>query len=163
MIPANLTALAQACAKELIARKETIAVSESSAGGLVSAALLSVGGASNYFIGGSVTYSRPAGRGFLGLERLPEGMRSSTEPYVAMMAETVRNKVNAAWGLAEAGAAGPTGNRYGDPAGHTCVGIVGRVSETRTVRTNSADREANMIAFAEAALTLLRDSLKGAA
>lgn len=162
MIPANLTALAQDCARELIARKETIAVSESSAGGLVSAALLSIGGASNYFIGGSVTYSRPAGRGFLGLERLPEGMRSSTEPYVAMMAETVRGKVNAVWGLAEAGAAGPTGNRYGDPAGHTCVGIIGPGrTATRTLRTGSGDREANMIAFAEAALTLLRDSLKG--
>ena len=159
MIDAHLARLAEQAAAILVARKETVGVSESSAGGLVSAALLAVPGASAYFLGGSVTYARPAARGFLGVERLPEGMRSATEPYAAFMAGRVRERVAAVWGLAEAGAAGPTGNRYGDPAGHTCLAVAGPAAKVRTLRTGSADRPANMIAFAEAALTLFVEAL----
>lgn len=158
-IPPRLTRLAQACAERLVARQETIGVSESSAGGLVAAALLSVPGASAYFIGASVTYSRPAARGLLGVERLPPGVRSSTEPYAAFMAETVRERLGATWGLCETGASGPSTNRYGDPTGHTCLAIAGPATATRTLRTGLGEREPNMIAFAEAALQLLHDTL----
>lgn len=160
MIDAHLARLAEQAAAILVARKETVGVSESSAGGLVSAALLAVPGASVYYLGGSVTYARPAARGFLGVERLPEGMRSSTEPYAAFMAGRVRERVGATWGLAEAGAAGPTGNRYGDPAGHSCFAVAGPSGRVRTLRTGSADRAANMVAFAEGALTLFIEALQ---
>ncbi|WP_236627757.1 CinA family protein [Caulobacter sp. B11] len=56
----DLPALAQAVAARLIARKETVAISESSAGGLISAALLAVPGASAYYVGGVVTYTARA-------------------------------------------------------------------------------------------------------
>ncbi|GGC79190.1 CinA family protein [Chelatococcus reniformis] len=158
-IPPSLTRLARTCAERLIARQETIGISESSAGGLVAAALLAVPGASAYFLGASVTYARPAARGFLGIERLPPGVRSSTEAYAAFMAETVRLRLGATWGLCETGAAGPSTNRYGDPTGHTCLAIAGPVADTRTLRTGLGEREPNMIAFAEAALQLLHDTL----
>ncbi len=163
MIDPHLARLAQQAAEILMARKETVGVSESSAGGLVSSALLAVPGASAYFLGGSITYARPAARGFLGVERLPEGMRSATEPYAAFMAGRVRDKLGSTWGLAEAGAAGPTGNRYGDPAGHTCLAVAGSIARIRTLRTGSADRAANMQAFAEAALMLFVETLQAAA
>jgi nicotinamide-nucleotide amidase len=158
-LPAELTRLAQACSALLFARKETIAVSESSAGGLVSAALLSVPGASAYFLGGSVTYARPAARVFMGIEKLPEGMRSSSEPYAALMATRVRERLGATWGLCETGAAGPTGNSYGDAAGHSCMATAGPIALVRTIETERAGREANMVAFAIATLILLHTAL----
>jgi len=145
----------QRIAERLVARKETIAISESSAGGLISAALLSVPGASAYFLGGGVIYTKKAMGALLGLTRADlEGQRSATEPMASLLAETVKNRLNADWGLAETGMAGPTG-----AAGHACVAVSGRRTAARTVETGSSDRESNMVAFANAALELLEDSL----
>jgi nicotinamide-nucleotide amidase len=147
-------------AAQLIARKETIAVSESSAGGLISAALLSIPGASAYFLGGGVIYTRKAIESILQLTKADlAGIRSATEPMSVLLAETIRNKLDASWGLAETGATGPTGNRYGDAAGHACLAVAGRRKASRVLETGSSDRMANMIAFANAALELLDDVL----
>ena len=145
----------------LKARGETIAVVESSIGGLVSAALLSVPGASAYYLGGALVYTRAAGDAFLAIpESARKGLRASTEPYARLMATTVRQRLDTTWGLAETGASGPTGNRYGDPAGHACVAVIGATEKSITVRTGSPDRIANMRAFAAAALDLLEESLR---
>ncbi|MCE9521529.1 MAG: CinA family protein [Alphaproteobacteria bacterium] len=146
-------------------RGERIAIAESSSGGLISAALLAVPGASIYYAGGGIIYTGRALKGLLGLSRTDigvRGLRSSSEPYAAFLAETVRAKHRVDWGLAETGAAGPTGNPYGDPAGHTCLAIAGPKSETLTLRTGSADRSENMWLFAEAALELLVSTLETA-
>jgi nicotinamide-nucleotide amidase len=76
-----------------------------------------------------------------------------------LLAETVRNRLDADWGLAETGATGPTGNRYGDAAGHACLAVAGRWKASRVLETGSSDRMANMIAFANAALELLEEVL----
>ena len=137
-------------------RKETVAVAESSSGGLVSAALLSVGGASAYYLGGGVIYTGKARMSLLELPReAVAGMRSASEPYALLLARTVRERFGATWGISETGAAGPTGNGYGDAAGHTCVAISGPMEFAMTIETGSADRLANMDAFAAAALELL--------
>ncbi len=147
----------------LKARRETIAIAESSSGGLISAALLAVPGASAYYRGGGVIYSPKAFGGLLGLDRSAmEGLRSSTEPYALLLAQTIQSNLNATWGLSETGAAGPSGNGYGDAAGHTCVGLIskdGTVSQSRTLETGLADREANMRHFALEALDLLHQAL----
>ncbi len=156
----DLDPIAARVARRLIARGETIAVSESSAGGLISAALLAVPGASAYFLGGAVVYTGAARQALLGIT--PDdlvGMRPSTEPYAALLARTVRTKFAASWGVSETGATGPTGNRYGDAAGHVCLGIDGPALETRTIETGSPDRARNMHAFAAAALELLETAL----
>ena len=147
-------------AERLIARKETIAICESSAGGLISAALLTVPGASAYFLGGGVIYTRKAMVTLLDLtpENL-DGIRSATEPMARLLAKTVRDRLGADWGLAETGATGPTGNRYGDAAGHACLAVAGKMSASRILETGSSDRLANMVAFANAALELLEEVL----
>src|ERR1051325_9932847 len=157
----SLLPLAKRVGEKLKARKETVGVSESSAGGLVSAVLLAVPGASAYFMGGAVVYTRPAGEAFLTASPSKRaGIRSSSEPWALPAADLVRGKLNTAWARAEAGAAGPTGNSYGDPAGHTCVAVVGPKGKiARTLRTGSNDRVANMRAFAAEALTLLDEQL----
>ncbi|MBM3490674.1 MAG: CinA family protein [Alphaproteobacteria bacterium] len=153
--------LAAEIARRLVARRETVAVSESSTGGLISAALLRVPGASAYYCGGAVVYTVVARSELLGIDdQRMAGLRSASEPYVLLTADTIRSRLRTTWGLAEAGAAGPEGNRYGDPAGHTCLAVVGPLRQARTLRTGIADRAANMLRFAEAALALFRDSLK---
>ena len=157
----ELDALAGLLAKLLKERKETIAVAESSAGGLISAALLSVPGASAYFLGGGVIYTQAARRGLL---RVPDdsvkGIRSSSEPYATLKARTIRELLGATWGLAETGATGPTGNRYGDAAGHACIAVAGPVERDHPLETGHGDREKNMWAFAKRALELLETALK---
>lgn len=157
-----LLPLAEKIGARLKARGETIAIAESSTGGLISAALLSVGGASAYFRGGSVIYTAHARAGFLNIPNpLPAPIeRASTEPYAMLLADTVRAKLDASWGLGETGATGPTGNRYGDKAGHSCIAVTGpNFCRAITLETGSDDRIANMRAFGVKALELLAEAL----
>ena len=156
----TLLPLAGQVALLLKSRRETIAVAESSAGGLIAAALLAVPGASAYFLGGAVVYTRKAREQLMQLPReAVTGMRSASEPYALLLARTASQRLGASWGLAETGAAGPTGNPYGDAAGHSCIAIAGVAEEVITLETGSADRAANMRAFAAAALELLQRRL----
>lgn len=156
----DLLPLAETIAARLKARRETIAVAESSTGGLISAALLAVPGASAYFLGGAVAYTRPAKLKFLSLEEAALAQfRAATEGHALVLARGARAQFATTWGLSETGATGPTGNRYGDAAGHTCLAIVGAAEKAITLETGSADRVANMYAFAAAGLKLLADSV----
>ena len=156
----ELMPYAEQAAVLLKARKETIAVVESSAGGLIAAALLAVPGASAYFIGGAVMYTRQAWNAVRDFrdEELG-GVRAATEIQALARARLARGRFGATWGIGETGAAGPAGNRYGDPAGHTCIAVAGPVERVITLKTGSNDRAANMHAFAAAALNLLAESL----
>jgi len=158
----ELSGMASAVGARLKAQKQTIAVAESSAGGLISAALLAVPGASAYFIGGGVIYTQAARRGLLRVaDEAVTGIRSSSEPYALVKARAVRELLGTTWGLSETGATGPTGNRYGDAAGHACIAVTGPVERVITVETGSPDREANMWRFAQEALRLLETCLGG--
>ncbi|KAB2920558.1 MAG: CinA family protein [Hyphomicrobiaceae bacterium] len=156
----RLTPIAAEIAARLKERRETIAVAESSTGGLIAAALLSIPGASAYFLGGAVVYTARARRALLAIDDAAmSGLRSASEPYAALVARTVRERHRAIWGLSETGATGPTGNRYGDPAGHTCIAVSGPSERVLTFRTGSSDRQANMQAFAGKALETLLQAL----
>ena len=143
-------------------RGESIGVAESSAGGMISAALLAVPGASAYFRGGAVIYTGPARQGLIGItDEMMKGMRASTEAYALLMARRIRELMGTTWGLAETGATGPTGNRYGDAAGHACFAVVGNGDEVAvTLETGHGDRDRNMAAFACGALDLLEAALR---
>ena len=152
----ELLPLAEQAGALLKARKETIVIAESSTGGLISAALLSVPGASAYFLGGGVIYTRYARRIFLEIpDEAMKGMRASTEAYALLSARTVRKRFDASWSIAETGATGPTGNPYGDAAGHSCIAVAGMAERAITLETGSQDRIGNMRAFSKAALELL--------
>jgi PncC family amidohydrolase len=162
-VPESLAALGAAVGQLLKDRKHTLAVAESSAGGLINAALVAVPGASAYYLGGAIIYT-PAGRSAL-LGITPgdmTGMRSASEPFARLLAQRAREKLGATWGLAETGAAGPTGNRYGDAPGHACIAVAGPVEAAITLETASAEREANMWRFAREALSLLESCLRRA-
>ena len=160
----DLLPLAEKLGARLKVRGDTIAIAESSTGGLISAALLGVGGASAYFVGGAVVYTQTARRALLDIQDpAMAGMRASTEPYARLLAQTARQRFSASWALAESGATGPSGNRYGDPAGHTCIAVSGASERSTTLETGSSHRVANMQAFSAPALDLLLDVLAGKA
>ena len=133
----DLIPLAETIATRLKARRESIAIAECTTGGLISAALLALPGAS-----ATLTQFQPA-----------------TEPHALLLARGAQVRFAAAWGLGETGATGPTGNRYGNPAGHTCLAVAGTVERAITLETGSAERLRNMHTFAAAALNLLADTI----
>src|SRR5215216_6256588 len=149
----DLLPLAEQAASRLTQSRQTIAVAESSTGGLIAAALLAVPGASAFFLGGAVVYTRQARTVLLEIpEAALSGMRPATEAYALLLARHTRARFSCGWALAETGATGPTGNRYGDAAGHTCIAIAGPAAEqAMTLETGEADRLANMHAFTAAA------------
>ena len=156
----ELVTIAEKIATQLIARKQTISVAESSTGGLIAAALLSVPGASAYFLGGAVVYTRDARRLLMDIpDDAMTGIRSASEPYAKLLAETARRRFATDWGLSETGATGPTGNRYGDAAGHSCMAVAGAQTTVITLETGKSDRQANMHEFAKTALELLLKNL----
>jgi nicotinamide-nucleotide amidase len=156
----ELAAHAERVAALLQERKETVAVAESSAGGLITAALLAVPGASAYCLGGMVIYTRQAWDALRDFDQeLLGGYRSATEQNALIRARLIRERFGASWGIGETGAAGPTGNRYGDPAGHARLAVSGRSERVITLKTGNSERMANMHAFAAAALRLLEESL----
>jgi len=156
----ELIAIAENIAARLIERRQTVAVAESSTGGLISAALLAVPGASAYFLGSAVVYTRVARRILMDIpDEAMKGIRSASEVYAKLLASQIRQRFSSDWGLSETGATGPTGNRYGDAAGHSCIAVAGLEQSVITLETGSADRLANMHVFAATALDLLLQKL----
>jgi PncC family amidohydrolase len=152
----DLIPIAAQIAGHLTARRQTIAVAESSTGGLISTALLAVPGASAYFLGSAVVYTREARRILMDIPDADmKGIRSASEIYAKLLATQIRQRFNSDWGLSETGASGPTGNRYGDAAGHSCIAVAGAKARAVTLETGNADRLGNMHAFAKAALSEL--------
>ncbi len=161
-LPPALAEAGATCGRLLLERSETVAVGEGSCGGLISAALLAVPGASAYFLGGAVIYTRNALDGLLtGRVDRPEKLRGASEPWAIHLARAARVHMDATWGIGEGGAAGPSGNPYGDPAGHVWVAVAGPVEDARNLRTGQSDRQTNMVAFAVSALDLLARHLDG--
>jgi nicotinamide-nucleotide amidase len=157
----TLIPLAEEVGKLLVAREGKVAVAESAAGGLINAALLAVPGASGWCLGGAVLYTRQSRLALKDMH--PEmfaDMTGSTELYARFMARIVRERFDAQWCLCETGTAGPTGSRYGYPAGHACFAVSGPIDRALTIETGKDDRVENMYAFAEAGLKLLVEILK---
>ena len=157
----DLSAMAESVGALLKQYRQTISVAESSAGGLISASLVALPGASAYYVGGAVIYTRAARKGLLGVpDQAMADMRASTEPYALLKARAVRESLGTTWGLSETGASGPTGNRYGDAAGHACIAVAGPVERVVTLETGDTDRQANMWTFTGEALALLERCLR---
>ena len=160
----DLLPQAERIAARLKARGETVSVAESSTAGMISAALLAVPGASAYFIGGAVVYTRQSRTELLRVTEAEfaalTGITPSTEPYALLFARKIKERLSTTWSVGETGTAGPTGSRYGHAAGHSCVAVIGPNGErSLTVETGKDDRVDNMRVFSIAALDLLENAL----
>jgi nicotinamide-nucleotide amidase len=160
----ELESMATAVGEALKARGETVMVAESSCGGLISAALLAVPGASAYYRGGLVLYTYESRSKFLSKDgkNSLEGVTPSSEDYALAMARAARATLNPTWAIGETGTAGPTGSRYGHGPGHACIAVDGPLARAVTIETRQSDRVTNMQVFARAALDLLAAALREA-
>ena len=157
---AEQEALTAEIASVLTERGETVAVAEATTGGLVSAALLSVAGASRYYAGGGVVYTLNSRIQLAGVSSEDyANYRGTTPDLIASLAEAMRQRLRATWVIAESGLAGPTGGRSGAPAGRTTVGVAGPVARTEVFETGISDRVDNMVEFTTIALRYLRDAV----
>ena len=150
--------LVQDIASMLIERSEKITVAESTAGGLISAALLSFPGASQYYAGGGVVYTLNSRIKIAGVSPEEyENYRGTTEELLASLVKSMRLKIGADWCIGESGIAGPAGGRSNHTKGRTVIGISGPINRTTTIETETLDREANMVEFTTESLIFLRD------
>ena len=159
----DIVKLSSEIANLLKKNKQTVSVIESSSGGLISSALLSQKGASSYYMGGQVIYTLQSIKAITGLrmrELKEKNIRSSSEPFALLIAQKARGLYETDWAIGESGAAGPTGNGYGDPAGYTCFAVAGKQERTSHIYTNSEIRIENMEGFAKAALEQFFEILK---
>lgn len=153
-------ALATEIAERATARGESVAVAEATTGGLVSSALLWVAGASRFYAGGGVVYTRNSRIQLAGVPAAEyENYQGTTEALIASLAEAMRTRLGATWCIAESGLAGPTGGRSGAPIGRTTIGVAGPVARTQVVETGVTDRGENMSLFTTLALRYLRDAI----
>ncbi len=160
LLPSELLDIGASCGALLKERGETVSTGEGSCGGLMTAALLAVPGASAYFIGGSVIYTKGALDGLLtGEVERPKKLRGASEPWALHLARSSRAHMGSVWGLGEGGATGPQGNPYGDPSGHAWVAVSGPTEGAENLLTGSDDRVANMVAFAVGGLELFHRHL----
>jgi len=157
------TRLANDIAERLIARGETVAVAEATAGGLVSAALLSVAGASKFYKGGGVVYTLASRTALAGADaKQYENYRGTTPEMLASLTESMRRRLDATWCIAESGLAGPTGGRFGATVGKVTIGVAGPVSRVEVFQTGLSDRIENMVEFATRSLRYLSDAIREA-
>ena len=157
----NFPLQAQPAASLLTDLGHSISVAESSTGGLIAASLLSVPGASRYFKGGMLIYTPQSRLALLDLDRERlRNLKPLTEEMAMEFASAARAKLNATWGIAELGVAGPGGTPYSDKVGISVIALSGPRDAAVTITTDSSDRVANMSAFAEAALRLLEETLR---
>ena len=153
----TLTKLAVDTAKALRNTQATVAVAESSTGGLISAALVAIPGASEFYVGGSVVYSLPSRRELLRMRRADvQGIEVLSEAMALRFAEHARAQLDTTWAIAELGVAGPADSPYGHPAGTCVIGVAGPRTASLRIDTNSNQRENNMWRFADEALQVLR-------
>lgn len=156
--------LARAVGELLLARGEKVAVSETTAGGLVSARILSVPGASGWFESGLVPYSSPTKWEALGMDREIAREHGAVSPqWVSATAEAMRRATGAAWAVAESGIAGPQGSRRSPkPVGSVAIAVSGPNGTVAQEIQLPGSRAEVMKQISEEVLTLLRTRLESA-
>lgn len=138
---------------------QTVALAESATAGEVSARLGRVPGAQQSLVGGVVVYTSAAKRELLGADAQVEGEASVAEATTAALAEAVRRRYDADWGLATTGVAGPAGVGSIEP-GTVTWALAGRglATEVEARRVNG-DRAMIIARLGTSALDLLRRRL----
>jgi PncC family amidohydrolase len=143
----------------LVARSERVAVAESCTGGMVLARLTDVAGSSAYVVGGMVAYSNDVKVRDLGVDAaLIAAHGAVSEPVAAAMADGVRSRLGAEWGLSVTGIAGPSGGSEAKPVGTVVIAVSGNRPSVRTYRF-LGDRHTVRLFSVAAALDQLRRAL----
>ncbi|CAD6571996.1 MAG: hypothetical protein CYPHOPRED_004683 [Cyphobasidiales sp. Tagirdzhanova-0007] len=160
-LPSQLKDLAHEVAGLLKDRKQTISVAETAAGGLISASILSYPGASKIYRGGLTLYTLDSRIAFAGWTQADLDAYAGPSPdVVSNLAKNVQQKLESTYCVCESGTAGPTGGQTRNrQPGYVALAVSGPTGvNVKEVETSlGADREKNMLAFAEEAFKLVKD------
>lgn len=152
--------LATVVGRALTAAGLTLAVAESCTGGLVAASCTSIPGSSAWFLEGAVTYGNQAKVRMLGVDPgALEAHGAVSEPVARQMAEGVRDRAGATWGLSTTGIAGPTGGSDEKPVGTVHIAAAGPAGTEHLLLRLSGDRVRIQKLAAAAVIDLLRRHL----
>ena len=145
----------------LRARGEHVSFAESLTGGLVTARLVSVPGASNVLDEAHVTYADAAKRRILGVRQQTLDNYTAVSAQCAReMAEGARRISGASWGVSTTGYAGPDGGADGTPVGTVYVAVAGAEGTQVQACRFTGDRASIRAQAATRALELLRQALE---
>jgi nicotinamide-nucleotide amidase len=152
--------LAEVVGRRLVGKKATMAVAESCTGGLVGQQITAVPGSSRYFLGGVISYSNELKRDLLGVSAATlETHGAVSEPTVLEMADGVRARTGATWGVAVSGIAGPDGGTEEKPVGTVYIAVTRQGLREARKLFWPAERELVRQLSAHAALHLLYKTL----
>jgi nicotinamide-nucleotide amidase len=152
--------LEDAVLEGLRTRGETLAVAESVTGGLLASRLTAIPGASEVFLGGATVYSATAKTALLGLDAGRLALEGTvSEATSRALAEAVRNRLGATWGLGLTGNAGP-GAEGGAPVGALFIALAGPGGTISKTLAISGDRQDVQLRGMAAALDLLRRTIR---
>jgi len=145
----------------LAARGETLAVAESCTGGGLGSILTAAPGASSAFIGGVIAYSDSVKVALLGVGATTLAVHGAvSEPCAREMAEGVRDRLGADWGISITGIAGPDGGSPAKPVGTVWIGLSGPEVVSGESFYFPGDREQIRSSAARTALGLLSRSVE---
>ena len=156
----NLDPLEAVVGNALRARSQTLSLAESCTGGLVAERITSVPGASDYFLGGFLTYTDRMKTELAGVpEDLLRQHTAVSEPVAEAMARGARERTGSTYALSVTGIAGPAGGTEATPVGTVIIGLAGP-DGCRTRRARFlGDRERVRALAAQTALDMLRREL----
>ncbi|HEY1916096.1 MAG TPA: CinA family protein [Streptosporangiaceae bacterium] len=155
--------LARLLVTTLTGRGQTVAVAESLTGGLLAAALVEIPGASAVFRGGIVAYATDLKATLLGVPQALLARHGAVHPDVAAaMAQGVAARLDATFGLATTGVAGPD-PQDGQPVGTVHIAVSGNLGVTPRTCAFAGDRDSIRRQSVLAALLLLKGRLEGPA
>jgi PncC family amidohydrolase len=150
------TTLPEVIGQRLVDAKATLAVAESCTGGLIGQMVTAIAGSSRYFVGGVISYSNELKRDLLGVK--PETLAAHgavSEPTVLEMADGVRARTGATWGIAVSGIAGPDGGTPDKPVGTVFIAVTSPSTRQARKLFWPTERELVRQLSAHAALHLL--------
>lgn len=161
MYPIDDDELPFAIGELLVTRGEKVAVSETTAGGLISARMLSVAGASRWFESGLVPYSSPTKWEVLSMDRELAREHGAVSPqWVSATAEAMKRATGAAWAIAESGIAGPQGSRRSPkPVGSVAIAVSGPNGTVAEEHVFPGSRAEVMRQISQRALELLKEQV----
>lgn len=180
--PEDVSKIVQEIAEILRSRNQTLAISEAACGGLISAYIVSVPGASNFYIGGKLVYSLKQRLKLSGWSEEEISNYMGPSQQVALkLARTAKYELGSTYVLSETGFAGPSNNLHiqnndengesdkelmddkSQSVGTVYLGLSGPNGEASTWKnTGNVDRAKNMSEFAKLGLEFLLAQLRKA-
>ena len=152
----NISSLAKTLVLQCIEKKVTFGTAESCTGGLISAFITNIAGASAVFYGGIVSYDNSIKEKLLGVRTETLRTKGAVSPETALeMSEGAVRALGVDFAVSVTGIAGPGGGTDKKPVGLVYISVASQRGSSVTENHFSGDRESVRLQTVQKALTLL--------